>query len=95
MRYDIRLSIVPPFSEYCGKENKKLEVTAEEIPKESMFDYMLSPATVEEEEKKEDKEEVVQKVTPGIIVYCIDISGSMDSKADVPELQGEIPTTSR
>ncbi|XP_046580582.1 circularly permutated Ras protein 1-like [Haliotis rubra] len=73
--------------EYCGKENKKLEVTAEEIPKELMFDYMLSPATEKEEKEKEGKEEVVQKVTPGIIVYCMDISGSMDSKAAVPELQ--------
>ncbi|XP_071081331.1 circularly permutated Ras protein 1-like [Haliotis cracherodii] len=69
--------------EYCGKENKELDVTSEEIPRELMFDYMLSPAT----EKEEEAPEVVQKVTPGIIVYCMDISGSMDAKADVPELQ--------
>ncbi|XP_046381349.2 circularly permutated Ras protein 1-like [Haliotis rufescens] len=69
--------------EYCGKENKELDVTLEEIPRELMFDYMLSPAT----EKEEEAAEVVQKITPGIIVYCIDVSGSMDSKVDVPELQ--------
>ena len=74
----------PFFSEFCGAENNDLDVSREEIPKEEIVDYILAPPDASLEEKQ----------AKGMLVYCVDVSGSMGSTVHIPELQSKLQSGS-
>nr|KAG5714795.1 hypothetical protein BaRGS_000283 [Batillaria attramentaria] len=76
--------------EFCGTENKDLEVEAEEIPQGDCFDFMIEAGATKEivgTSSEEASEEKKVTITPGVTVYCMDVSGSMDQVCQVPEFQ--------
>ncbi|XP_064603913.1 LOW QUALITY PROTEIN: circularly permutated Ras protein 1-like [Liolophura sinensis] len=66
--------------DFCNHHNKDLSLTEGEIPEGPSFDFMLSPAPVENTIKD-------LQSSDGIVVFCIDISGSMDTNAQIPKFQ--------
>jgi hypothetical protein len=62
--------------EFCGYENQDLSLEAEEIPNCSVFcaDYLLQPAN--SLHKNEDE----------MVIFCVDVSGSMCVSTEVPAL---------
>lgn len=89
------------FSEFCGEENHDVGVSLENAPGSSMCDYLLESAEVEEPEgkgaegeKKPDNEKESGKAKKesgrsNIVIFAVDISGSMSSTTTVPDLQGQ------
>lgn len=77
-------------------------MSLEDVPKDSMCDYLLEPVEAEEEEE-EDKEKTtnnekegdgakaVKKVSErsNLVIFAVDISGSMNATTAVPDLQGQ------
>ena len=64
--------------EFCGHQNTELQLDEEEIPPK---DQAVSEFMLEAAEMKEGKE--------GVIVYCVDISGSMCVTTEIPAVQSE------
>ena len=79
------------YSEFCGKENRDLEIEEEEIPQGDCFDFMLEAAPEPEAEgaAETDGADAKKKVSSGYTIYCIDISSSMGMSCAMPEIQGE------
>ena len=77
-------------SEYCGNENKNIDMTQEEIPKDDRFDYMLSPPRSTVDDASDAEKPAALEKKPGIIIYCMDISGSMTCQVQGSEMQGNI-----
>ncbi|XP_053377820.1 circularly permutated Ras protein 1-like isoform X2 [Mercenaria mercenaria] len=81
--------------EFCEHKNTGLDITPEEIPKGDSFDFVLTPARQETEEEEAEgatKEETTpekKEESKGMVVYCMDISGSMSSTVRLPELQAQ------
>ncbi|XP_005100963.1 circularly permutated Ras protein 1 isoform X2 [Aplysia californica] len=76
--------------EFCGEINRNLDISDDEIPKGEQFDFMLSPPTKPKEEEKEEAASatpVEKKTTPGVVVYCMDISSSMQALCALPQSQ--------
>ncbi|XP_013399852.1 circularly permutated Ras protein 1-like [Lingula anatina] len=73
--------------EFCGTENKNIDMNQKALPSSDTVDYILSPPT----KPSTDNEDLPEKkiTLPGIVVYCFDISGSMGSTTPVPALQAE------
>ena len=77
-------------------------VSPEGIPKAGMCDYLLEPAEKQEEPEKPDNEkggEAAGKAgkktgRSGLVIFAVDISGSMSSTTTVPDLQGEFKVQS-
>lgn len=94
-----------PFSEFCGEENHGLEVTPDAVPRDSVADYLLEPAEPEPSEDDGEKEKEgagpdnEKKKTAGgakgpskksnLVIFAVDISGSMSTTVEVPALQAE------
>lgn len=73
--------LVPCFSEFCGHISLLLEPPCPgEVPEGSTGEYMLSPAL---------EQGVETQSSAGLLVYCIDISGSMSVSSKLPDLQGK------
>lgn len=68
-------------SDFCDHHNEDLSLTEGEIPEGCSFDFMLAPALKENTTKELESSD-------GIVVFCIDISGSMDTNAQIPKFQG-------
>ncbi|KAH9509945.1 hypothetical protein Btru_044693 [Bulinus truncatus] len=77
--------------EFCRHKNTDLDVSEDEIPKGEILDFMLSPPTkvnVKSDNDSSTDDLVTKKgVSSGIIVYCMDISSSMDAVCQLPESQ--------
>ncbi|KAL8583825.1 hypothetical protein ACOMHN_040294 [Nucella lapillus] len=77
--------------EFCGQENRDLDVENEEIPHGERFDFMLEPAQAVEAEGTakagSSKKEKKKKVTAGYTIYCMDVSSSMGVTCQIPEFQ--------
>lgn len=75
--------------EFCGHENRDLDVEDEEVPQGERFDFMLEPAlTVEAEEAAEASgSQDKKKVTAGYTIYCMDVSSSMGVCCEIPQFQ--------
>ncbi|XP_041351895.1 circularly permutated Ras protein 1-like [Gigantopelta aegis] len=73
--------------EYCYNENKNIDMSQEEIPKDDRFDYMLSPPDERTEESGDAEKPAKLEKKPGIIIYCMDVSGSMQMQFQVSEMQ--------
>jgi len=65
--------------EYCKFVNENIMIEKEEIPSRDTIEYILSTPLSDTNMTKEDN----------IIVYCIDISGSMGITTEIPSLQSE------
>ena len=64
---------------------------------QSVRDYLLEPVEGTEElkeeakaEKKPDNEKEASKRSSSLVIFAVDISGSMSSTTTVPDLQGEL-----
>ncbi|KAH3859158.1 circularly permutated Ras protein 1-like [Dreissena polymorpha] len=79
--------------EFCDNKNDNLDISPEEIPKGDSFDFVLSPARVEveggEEGAKGETTPEKKEESKGMVVYCMDISGSMSAVVQLPTLQAE------
>ena len=64
-------------SDFCDTSNKA-GISIDEVPGKPYLDYLLLPA-----QNKQAK-----SASKGIVVYCIDVSGSMSCTTQIPELQG-------
>ncbi|XP_033730317.1 circularly permutated Ras protein 1-like [Pecten maximus] len=78
--------------EFCQKENIIPNTKKEEVPTESVIDYIMSPPApsdtkVGQQAGTAGEQEKLQ-MGKGYTIYCIDISRSMSSAAELPELQG-------
>ena len=65
-------------------------MTQEEIPKDDRFDYMLSPPRSTVDDASDAEKPAALEKKPGIIIYCMDISGSMNCQVQGSEMQGNI-----
>ena len=72
-------------------------MTDEEKPKVDTVDYVLEPAppappadddAANKDDVAEAKAAIKTSSKGGLIIFAIDISGSMDCTVEVPELQG-------
>jgi len=86
---------LPFFSEFCNHKNEGLDISPEEVPTGDSFDFVLIPARKEEDTKEAAEGDTEKELTPekkeeskGMVVYCIDISGSMNCNVKLPDLQG-------
>ena len=84
------------FSEFCGQENTPNHLSLDAVPQGHCADYLLEPATTEtDSEVTEGKEgpdnevkEKVEKKKGSLVIFAVDISGSMCTTTEVPALQG-------
>lgn len=91
------------YSEFCGEDNHDIDTTVDEAPKAAVCDYLLEPAEEEKEEGEEEKEgdKVDNEAAKGkagaakpsgrrnnLVIFAVDVSGSMSATTAVPELQG-------
>ena len=75
-----------------------MDISADAIPPDSVADYLLEPAEPPEEEKEQDKgpdnetEGATRKEgksqKSSLVIFAVDVSGSMSTTAEVPALQG-------
>ncbi|XP_033729364.1 circularly permutated Ras protein 1-like [Pecten maximus] len=77
--------------EFCQKKNIIPNTKKEEVPTESVIDYIMSPPAPSDPEVGQQAEAAKEKeklhMGKGYTIYCIDISGSMSFTAELPELQ--------
>ena len=91
-------------SEFCGEKNHDVDMPLEAVPQDSVCDYLLESAEVEEEEegkgkgegegseKSDEKAEARSRKGVGrssLVIFAVDISGSMSTTTTVPDLQGQ------
>lgn len=81
-------------SEFCDHVNKNVDVSLEEKPKVDTVDYVLEPAPPapaddDKDDVAEAKAAIKASAKGGLIIFAIDISGSMDCTVEVPDLQGK------
>ena len=93
------------FSEFCGEENHGIELSPDAVPSDSVADYLLEPAEPEPSEDGEkesigpDNEKEGKKASSGggkgpskksnLVIFAVDVSGSMSTTVEVPALQAE------
>ncbi|XP_070561238.1 circularly permutated Ras protein 1-like isoform X2 [Ptychodera flava] len=82
MDQDIADSLPSWKCEFCEHENKDIDIQKEEIPKTDQVDFVLAPPVAVESDQTE-----APMTSQGIVVYCMDVSGSMDTTIKVPDLQ--------
>ena len=95
--------LLPPFhySEFCSYENVDVDTSVDAVPQDGVVDYLLEPAEPPEEEEEDEKpdNDVTEKKDAtgggrkggrgGLVIFAVDVSGSMSSTTEVPALQGE------
>ena len=78
-------------------------MSVDAVPQDGVVDYLLEPAEPPEEEEEEEDETPDNDVTEkkaaagsggrrgrgGLVIFAVDVSGSMSSTTEVPALQGE------
>ena len=69
-------------------------MSPDEIPQGDSFDFVLVPAREESDETEEamdtgETSPEKKEESKGIVVYCMDISGSMSTSLRLPDLQGK------
>lgn len=76
-------------------------MSLDSVPETSVSDYLLEPAETEEEEEEKEGEKADNDASKGktkasnaserrssLVIFAVDVSGSMSSTTTVPELQG-------
>ena len=77
-------------------------MSVDAVPQDGVVDYLLEPADLPEEEEEEEEKpdnDVTEKKDAaggrvrrgrgGLVIFAVDVSGSMSSTTKVPALQGE------
>jgi len=64
-----------------------LDITLDEVPTGESFDFMLVPSREETNGGADTGEAEKKPETKGMVVYCIDISGSMKETVRLPDIQ--------
>lgn len=86
-------------SEFCEQPNFSLPMKPADVPSASSVDYLLEPAPKPEEEEEEEEKvdnDAASKKRPGrsnksnLVIFVVDVSGSMATTSEVPALQGII-----
>lgn len=78
--------------EFCGQDNARVELTADAVPEGEVADYLLEPAEVPKvKEAGPDNEKAEKKAEhrSTLVIFAVDVSGSMSSTTEVPALQAE------
>ncbi|WAR18290.1 CPAS1-like protein [Mya arenaria] len=81
-------------SEFCDHKNENLDISPDEVPRGESFDFVLVPAREEgdspaEEAATGETNPEKKAESKGMVVYCMDISGSMSCMVRLPELQAQ------
>jgi hypothetical protein len=66
--------------EFCGHISEELDISSDEVPSTSMVDFILEPP---------QNVTVDDATESGMVIFCVDISGSMCLTTQVPALQAE------
>ncbi|XP_071839226.1 circularly permutated Ras protein 1-like [Apostichopus japonicus] len=72
--------------DFCDTKNE-VDVSDEEIPKESQVDFLDMAPSEQGTEVTMETDKPVSRA--GAVIYCIDVSSSMETEADLPKLQAE------
>ncbi|PIK56321.1 putative circularly permutated Ras protein 1 [Apostichopus japonicus] len=72
--------------DFCDTENE-VDVSNEEIPKESQVDFLYVAPSEQGTEVTMETDKPVSRA--GEVIYCIDVSSSMETEADLPQLQAK------
>ncbi|PIK41859.1 putative circularly permutated Ras protein 1-like isoform X2 [Apostichopus japonicus] len=72
--------------DFCDTKNE-VDVSDEEIPKESQVDFLVEASSERETEVTLETDKPVSQA--GVVIYCIDVSSSMGIKTALPKLQAE------
>jgi hypothetical protein len=64
--------------EFCNTVNEGIVADEMELPKDDVMEYMLSPPPQNDNVENDE-----------LVIYCVDVSGSMCVTTEVPALQGE------
>ncbi|XP_071833030.1 circularly permutated Ras protein 1-like isoform X2 [Apostichopus japonicus] len=72
--------------DFCDTKNE-VDVSDEEIPKESQVDFLVEASSEQETEVTLETDKPVSQA--GVVIYCIDVSSSMGIKTALPKLQAE------
>ena len=87
-------------SEFCGHQNVDISLSPGSTPDKNAVEYELEPAPKMEEEDEEEKPDneatATEKRKPKsdggrrdhLVIFTVDISGSMNITTEVKELQG-------
>ncbi|XP_052769776.1 circularly permutated Ras protein 1-like isoform X2 [Mya arenaria] len=80
--------------EFCDHKNENLDISPDEVPRGESFDFVLVPAREEgdspaEEAATGETNPEKKAESKGMVVYCMDISGSMSCMVRLPELQAQ------
>lgn len=91
------------YSEFCNHENQDVPLLPSDIHKANAVEYEIEPAPKTEEETEDkpdnDSAEATDKSaklkqdngrTNHLVIFTVDISGSMNITTEVPALQGII-----
>lgn len=85
------------FSEFCGYPNNDIPMKADTSPSSSVVDYLLEPAPKQVETKENEKEADNDTASKSMkqaaqrnhmVIFAVDVSGSMATTTEVPALQG-------
>lgn len=72
-------------SQFCSYDNVKTDPDIEDmrnqIPRLPIVEYLLAPPS---------KSDADVYISNGMLIYCIDVSGSMQATENVPESQGKV-----
>ena len=91
-------------SEFCGHQNEDISLIPSDAPTGNAVEYEIEPAPkVEEaegEEKPDNETGATDKAQPKtdegrrnhLVIFTVDISGSMSITTEVPALQGILKT---
>lgn len=74
--------------EFCGCPNE-IQIEAEDQPKSDELTYILEAAPIKEEKKVEKGEELKISEERNTVIFCVDVSGSMDTPQTIKV--GEVP----
>ena len=87
------------YSEFCSEENHDVDIDPEAVPSTSTADYILEPVEPEPSDEKQPdndsatvKKAAATKKTPKrstLVIFAVDVSGSMSTTTEVPALQAE------
>ena len=70
-----------------------MEISADGVPQDSSADYLLEPAETPEEEVADNETSkktggMGKKQRSSLVIFAVDVSGSMNATTEVPALQG-------